>query len=212
MLKKLALVAALAAVAVAGCSSPGAMPPPAPASSVMPSQPSVPVESSSPTPTSAVITDNGNIAKKIGEIGGLVGGGNEADPSTWAVRFRVTKITPDYKCTGEFARKSENGHFVAIWMEIWTTKSVSINNDSANAVPYFNTTDWVIIGPDGVEENDDYQTDAAMACAKDTDALKVQYQGAHHVKGVVVLDTKYNSGAAVLRQDYASENGWEYDF
>jgi hypothetical protein len=81
----------------------------------------------------------------------------------------VTKIQSGFKCTSSDAEKSEHGQFVAIWMDITTTKAVNFDSDDANDVSYFNTDDWQVIGPDGTTENDsDGNSDY---CAKESETL-----------------------------------------
>ena len=122
------------------------------------------------------------------------------------MRFKVTKIQKGFRCTSGFSEKSKNGRYVGVWMEVWTTKAVGSDDDSQP--PYFNTDAWHVVGPDRVEEND--SNGNGSTCARERDALPTQIEGAKHVKGVVVLDTKYASGKLRLSQDYMDGGGWQY--
>lgn len=157
-----------------------------------------------PTPTPRVTSERGHAVKKVGDQAVLMDGRGEV-----AARFTVTKIQPGFKCTAGYAEKSANGQYVAIWMDVTTTKAVDFESDDAGVVPYFNTVDWQVIGPDGTTEND--SAGNGSSCARDADALPVQLGPSKHVKGVVVVDTKYKHGHLALVQDLA-ETGWEWDF
>lgn len=199
------VLAVSVAVLLTGCSGPA----PAPVITV-----TVAATSVSETPDENVITpsatptpdtnERGNLPKKVGDQAVIVdGNGNEA------VRLTVTKIQTHFKCTSSGAEKSKHGQFVAIWMDVQTTKAVDFNSDDSAVVPYFNTDDWQVIGLDGTTENDsDGNSDY---CAKDSETLPTQIEGAKHYKGVVVVDTKYKHGHLALIQDY-SDSGWEWDF
>lgn len=157
-----------------------------------------------PTPTPPVTSERGHAVKKVGDQAVLLDGHGEV-----AARFTVTKIQPGFKCTADYAEKPANGQYVGIWMDVTTTKAVDFGSDDAAVVPYFNTVDWQVIGPDGTTENDSQGN--ALGCARDADALPAQLGPGKHVKGVVVVDTKYKHGHLALVQDFA-ETGWEWDF
>ena len=156
-----------------------------------------------PTADSPTPSDSGNITKKVGQWAEL-----QDEAGTTMVRFLVTKITVDYKCPGQYAEKSKHGRYIAVWMDIYTSRDVKL---TADAVPYFNVwpPDMRIIGADGTEQND--AEGNALSCARDDDRLPGQLQGKRHVKGVVVLDSKYKHGTIALVQDYM-DAGWEWAF
>lgn len=149
------------------------------------------------TPTSSKDAE-GRVLKKVGELGAVVG----EDGVTY-MKFRVNRIDANFKCTYSDPDKAKNGHFVGVWMEFWTDKAVG--GDDVSSVE---TDAWQVIGPDGLTENDsDGNSDF---CARERDALPYSLEGAKHVKGVVVLDTKYKSGSLVFSFDGAA--GWKYNF
>ncbi len=136
--------------------------------------------------------------KKVGDQASVVG-----DDGVTYVRFRVNRIVKNYKCRGEFAEKSKNGRYVGIWMEFWTDKAVG-GDEVYSVDPWA----WSVVGPDGVTENDSEGN--ASDCPRDADALPSFIDGAKHVKGVVVVDTKYSTGSLVYV--YGDLAGWKYAF
>lgn len=193
---------AVAAVAllVAGCSAPA----PTPAATPSASPSASPSESSTPTPTEPAQSERGHTIKKVGEGAKLIDGNGEL-----AVAFTVTKIQRNFKCNSGYSDKAKNGHYVAIWMKIQTTKAVDGDSSDSAVVPYFNPGDWEVIGPDGTTENDSEGN--GYSCAKDSISLPSQLGPSKKVSGVVVLDTKFTKGHLALVQDFA-ETGWEWEF
>lgn len=157
-----------------------------------------------PTPTPPATNERGNIPKKLGEWAELRDGNEDL-----AVKFRVTKIEPGFKCNSGYSDRSANGHYVGVWMEVQTTKAVDFESDDSAIVPYFNTDDLVVISRDGTSENDSEGN--GYSCAKDSISLPTQLGPGKKVKGVVVLDTKYKHGFVAMIQDYM-ESGWEWEF
>lgn len=121
MLKRLAAMAAL--LLLAGCSSAA----PAPTATVVVTQTATvggtiePSETPTPTPT---VNAEGFLPKRVGEIAGMGG-----DSGSMQIRFKVTKIVPNFKCTSGYSEKAENGRYLGIWMEVWTTKQVGGDPD-----------------------------------------------------------------------------------
>lgn len=109
--------------------------------SAAPSDPDTVEPTSDSTPST---NERGNIPKLLGEEAQLVDGNGNL-----AVTFKVTKIEAGFKCNSGYADRSENGHYVAVWMEISTTKAVDFDSSDANVVPYFNPGDWHVIEGQG---------------------------------------------------------------
>lgn len=164
--------------------------------------PNVITPTPAPTPTTPR-SERGNAIKKIGDEAVLLDGYGEV-----AARFKVTKIQPGFKCNSGYSEKSANGQYVGIWMDITTTKAVDMDTNDADVVPYFNPDAWEVIGPDGVTEND--SSGNGFSCPRDSDSLPSQLGGNKHVKGVVVVDTKFKRGHLVMMQDYL-DSGWEWE-
>lgn len=193
---KLVVSAAVALLLLAGCTAPAPDPSQSPAVAA--------VATPSPSPSPVATSERGNPIKQVGEQAVLVDGHGEV-----AARFTVTRIEAGFRCTGEGAERPANGQFVAVWMDVATTAVVDVDSADPGVVPYFNTADWQVIGPDGVTEND--SVGHSIGCARDRDALPAQLGSGEHAKGVVVLDVAARHGRLVLVQDFAGV-GWEWGF
>lgn len=208
MKKSLAIVAC---VLLAGCSG-TAVAPVAPTQTVSPVLPppaatlsstpviGSPAPSPTPTPTSAATNDRGAIVKKVGEMAGMTTADGE-----WTAQFKVTKIETDFKCTAKYASKPKNGQFIAIHMDIQTTKALGGENGGK-----FWTDDWKVIGPDGTTENDSRGN--SYGCVDRAEEVPAMIGPGEHVKGLVVVDTKYKSGSLFFTQISLVEGGWEWGF
>lgn len=201
------IIAALVLALLGGCSTPALSPTPSVmTSSASATSPSA--SSASPTPsassTEPETSERGNTVKALGETAKLIDGNGDL-----AVTFTVTKIDRNFKCNSGYADKSENGHYIGVWMKIQTTQAVDFNSDDYNVVPYFNPDAWQVVGPDGTTEND--SAGNGYSCAKDSEALPPEVGPGKKVSGVVVLDTKYKNGYLVMMQDYM-DTGWEWKF
>ncbi len=197
-----AAVAIVAATMLAGCSAPASPPPSAAPTAI--STPTASPSEPTPTATEPAQSERGHTIKKVGEGAKLIDGNGEL-----AVAFTVTKIQRNFKCNSGYSDKAKNGHYVAIWMKIQTTKAVDGDSSDSAVVPYFNPGDWEVIGPDGTTENDSEGN--GYSCAKDSISLPSQLGPSKKVSGVVVLDTKFTKGHLALVQDFA-ETGWEWEF
>ncbi len=145
-------------------------------------------------------SDDGFLIEKVGEEVSVQDSSGEAQ-----IRFVVSDIQVDFTCTSSISDPSKNGHYIAISMEIWSTAEVGPGSD----VQYINPRDWVVLGPDGTEEED--SAGNAFSCAATDTTLPYQVLGEEHVKGVVVLDSKYTSGKLRLPLDWTGV-GWQYAF
>lgn len=218
---RLALAVAIAAVTVAGCGAPASTLPETPPSAVSPAaaeeevvespepveeEPiteatTEPVATAEPTETATAAADTnerGNLVKKIGQRAGLL----DEESGKQAVDFRVTKITPRFKCTAEYAQKPANGNFIAIEMDVQTTKDADTF--------FVDSGTWKVIGPDGTTENS--STGNANGCVPESKALPSTIGPGEHVKGLVILDSQYRSGAVALTQVTMDGGGWEWSF
>ena len=117
-LKKAILAAAASIILLAGCGS----------ESPAPSDPDVSpagaeISTSSPSPSGTKEPDRstrGNLIKEIGQPGAVLTADREK-----VVDFVVTDIEPEPVCDGESPSPSENGHLIAITMEIATAPGIS---------------------------------------------------------------------------------------
>lgn len=183
---------------LAGCGSPGvqpAMPEVAPAASTPPLAPAT-SSAFGPSETSP----RGLLVKKVGQPAGF---SNQAKEVT--ATFVVDKITVDGACTGQFAEKPENGHFVILDIRVETTPAMT-ENDGVQ----INPMDWSVIGPDGVTESQ-LSTTAAGQCVDLKDSLQPQrYTPASKYRGKLVLDTAHPAGVLILQPP--GGGGWEWTY
>lgn len=188
---------------LAGCASPQ----PAATGQATPVEPpSVSPAATTPAPASPSETqagnERGNVVKKLGETAYL----ETADGATLA-KFKITKIQVDPKCTGAAVDKPQNGHYIAVTMDIQTTAALAEADDPAFSVmPAF----WKVISPEGVTEND--SDGNAYSCMAEKDLLPGRVGPGEHVKGIVVLDSAHTSGGLVLLFDLFESRGWEWGF
>jgi len=198
MKKPFAVVAA--ALLLAGCSSNTATQ----ATSQLTPNPPAPAATSAAAPSTPTPSTNarGNLAKKVGEIASITG----TDGKT-LVTFTVTKIEPNFKCTDKYASASENGNFIAITMDITTSKDLA-SSDVRNL--YMSGSSFKVIGPDGTTENDS-STAATYSCISSKQEVPGMIGPGEHVVGMVVLDSQYKSGGLALTQPFM-DGGWEWSF
>ncbi|WP_029145572.1 hypothetical protein [Microbacterium luticocti] len=201
---------ALAVVAVlCGCS---AIPDDATTPSRLPDTDSVqtPDAATAPSPTPSnsslfgdtVTNDRGNLVKKIGQIAGT---GSVDDPDVITSTFAVTDIVVDRKCTDEFAEKPQNGHYVAVHLNVETTKDLAKED---YPVVGFDAGYWQAYDAKGTRVNDPLGN--AFTCLASSEQLPGEIGPAQSVSGWIVLDVPTTHGAVVLAPYGAT--GWEWDY
>lgn len=200
-----------------------------PLSAVTPNPPAAADSSSAPVATSAAATSaakpsaakktseglatgatpstnaRGNLVKKVGQLAGLSFPNSE---DKMEMTFKVTSITPNFKCDAQFAQTPKNGHTVAIGIdETLAPKAVMGEGGGPLDAGWFS---WnaKIIKRDGTTENG---TQLMSGCAKDSESLPMQVGPGEHAKGLLVVDTSQTKGAVVLSLIFM-QNGWEYSF
>ncbi len=154
-----------------------------------------------PTPK-ASLNDRGNVVKKVGELAYL----SDEDGNTVA-KITLKKIQVDPKCTGEFIEKPKNGHFIALTLDVQTTKELA-NGPVSNIV--VDQIAWKVISPDGTTENDTIGN--GTSCMAEKDSAPGTVGPGEHVKGLVVLDSANTSGGLVLQSNLYTGTGWEWGF
>lgn len=195
-MKRLAAALASAALLLSACGSTGTTddPPKAAPPEKADSASSAPAASDKPK-----TNDRGNIVKKVGEKAGLK---NAQGKQT--VELTVTKITPGFKCTGEYASPPENGNFIAIDVTMVTSKDFQVSDLLVNS------HSWKVIGPDGTTENSS-ASGASFSCIPENKAIPMTIGPGQSIKGTVILDSQYKSGAVMLPVGF-STGGWEWPF
>lgn len=146
----------------------------------------------------------GNLPKDLGQTASIATDGGEGD---LLLEFRVTDITVDGECTGEYPQDPQNGKFLIVTLEAETYPELG-EQEYVNSWD-FNPYDFQIIGQDGTRENDSVGT--AYSCLSESDALPMSIGPGQKVTGKVALDTAYESGYLVYVPGLL-EAGWEWQF
>ncbi len=203
-MSRLLAVLSTSILLLAACSSPqpaetGAATPVPPPSAEQNTKASETPKPAKPTPT---LNDRGNAIKKVGEWAYL----QDQDGKT-VVKLAVTKVEVDPKCTAEFAEKPKNGHYIALTLDVQTTKDLaSADIPSFDAGPYT----WKVISPEGTTENESQGN--GYTCMPEKANLTGPLGPGQHAKGLVVLDSAHKSGGLVLVVDPVTNSGWEWGF
>lgn len=184
----LALLLAAAAVLVTGCSAPSA-----PADTATRSAPTV---TSTPSPIHAK-SERGNLIKNVGDRSGVTGDNGDQIGAWW-----VQSIEIDPACTGPAAKPSENGHLVALTIDVETTPELTEGI-------FFGLGAWSVVQADGTTANGEPQTLAAYSCFGDTERLPDSVGPGEKARGIVVLDVPTDTGVIVFK--YAG-GGWEWKY
>lgn len=115
----------------------------------------------------------------------------------------MLEIKKDITCDSGFSEKPKNGHYIGILMDVTTTAAMTKAD-----INYFNTNQWALVDPSGLEEND--TAGNAYSCIAEAKALPTQINRAMHRKGWVVIDVQHTSGKLRFTQD-ALDGGWQYN-
>jgi len=216
MRTRLAALAVIAALALAGCggADPQDVTADGPATPIPAETALAPVKES-PTPEAttepdpaetspygeAVMNERGNLVKAIGQLAGVV---NEAGETL--VDLTITAIEPNFVCTAEYADAPVNGQFIAITFDITTTAALAAESSPSW---YMSEYDIKVIGPDGTREND--STGNAYMCLNDGERLPSDIGPGEHVVGKLVLDSAYPTGSLVV-DSQTGGGGWEWGY
>jgi hypothetical protein len=194
--------AASAALFLAGCASP-ASPGATSAAPTSPVVTPVPTATStaSPSPTAAR-SARGNLIKKVGQAGSL-----KLEDGQQMMSFVVTKISVDAACTSPYAQPAQNGHFVALKINVETTAALA---QDINQFVWFGGQSWKLIADNGTTYNGSLDSTAAYGCMQDAERLPAKIGPAEKVTGTLVLDVPATSGTLVF--DSAGSGGWEWTF
>jgi hypothetical protein len=164
--------------------------------------PTVTARGTTPKITSS-LSPRGLIPKTIGQVAAI--GDDASNPD---LSFTVDAIAADAPCTGQFAAKPENGHFLVLSMTMKT--SVTMDKTLIFGV---NPFDFSVVGPDGVTETN-LATGAGFTCLSDRERFPAQQLAAgSQYAGKVVLDSRNTHGILEYRPPMLVENsGWEWNF
>lgn len=217
MNRKLFAVASAAALLLTGCGS-AATPASAPdvtpiaasseaaSSSAPTSAPSSSAPASSEASSSATpeMSDRGYWVKKVGQTAGLT----DTDGSR-LVSFAVTDIKMKLKCNSGQALKPDNGHLIAVKMDVDVKKAFA-DPDYPGATFPTSASSWKFVSKNGTTFNGDLGTDASINCLDDKDTLPFEGIGpAQKAIGLIVLDVPATTGTLIF--DYDGTGGWEWE-
>ena len=159
------------------------------------------------TSTEPKTNARGNIVAKVGQVGSLTA----TDTSKTLMTFKVMKIDPKFKCNAEYASPPENGHVLAVTLDVTVAKAKDAGVDPAQL--HFGSMMWGIrakvIKPNGETENG---AKHMLFCVKDSQALPDDIGPGEHAKGIIAIDTSQTKGAVVLSPEVFGDGGWEYSF
>jgi hypothetical protein len=199
---RVVLAAVMPATLLAACGMPIAMQAGTPHAASVAPPPTVTATSATKKITSS-LSPRGLIPKTLGQVAAI--GDDPANPD---LSFTVDTITVDGGCPGQFAQKSENGHFVVLSMTVKTSVTM-------DKTLFFMVTahDFATVGPDGVTETN-VSTGNAYSCLPDQEQFPMQPLGAgSQYVGKVVLDSRNTHGILEFRPPMLIDNsGWEWTF
>ncbi|MCI2958266.1 hypothetical protein MN032_11205 [Agromyces atrinae] len=179
------------ALALTGCTS--SAPTPVAAPTVEPATPAATPDATAPA---AETSTRGNLVKTVGQTFGAT------DPVTGdqVANFRVTAITVDPACTGEYASASDNGHFVKLDVEGETLPELGED---------IYLTGWNVIAENGTTFNGLAESGASSMCLGFNEQLPIRIGPGERVAGSIVLDVPTASGVLVLP---FGGGAWEWSY
>lgn len=191
-MKRLALLIAAGALTLSACTAPPATPA-GPATATAPA--TVP---GSP----AAKTDQGFIAKKVGEQAGLTNPDGSA-----AVDFWITKITVDPKC-GPYMKRDSGKH--TLLLDITVQTHTAADESTFPGLPgLINPFTFQTKGEDGVSN----QAEAGL-CTTTPKALPSSYAANSKYTGQIEIQTANPHGSLLLAAQsmVTGTNGWEWAY
>lgn len=175
----------------------------------LPSAPAAPGETSSPNPNTdgAQRNDRGNLVKKVGEKAGV-----KDKEGGEAVTFTITNIDPDFKCTGRYPRKPQNGRFVALTVEASAGKN--LKDVTTSGYLYLDSgSGWSFQDKEGTIANGNAMTGPTLSCIEENDRLTSRIGPASKAKGLLILDMPKTEGLLIFQPSwgYRQQLGWEWE-
>jgi hypothetical protein len=199
------VLGAVTVAVLSGCGAGAATTTPPAATKAAASQPAPAVTTPAPAPAPAApaLSVRGNHVKTVGQSAGI------ADPlnGNVAVKFTVTKIIVDPKCTSDYPQPAENGHFI----EIQETAQVA---PGAKSVPFLMAGfapdyGWTLVTPDGNTSGAATASAAALSCLPQKDLIENTIQPGDKSTGAFVIDVPSTKGTLVFHV-IGMDDGWEY--
>lgn len=195
-MKKTVLLTVASLVLLTGCTSEDTSSADAPdVAAAMPDS----SNSESADPNAPELSARGNVILGVGEPAwqGNVDGAE-------ILSFVVTALEVDPVCTNEGATPSENGHLVAVTMEIETSAELSQEMN-----PYFSLAGWDVIAENGTKQNGGMYTQSSTTCFPPLETLPLNMDPGEKAVGTIVLDVVSPAGTLALRGVDVT-NGWEW--
>lgn len=191
-------VLALSALALSGCSGAEAEP--------EPTAPNVEPATAEASPSADQETSpRGNLVKKIGQPAGIHA---LDDPSKNVVTYVVKAIEVDPVCTASYAQAPENGHFIAVDMEVETAAEpgfTEVMYGPINISPH----SFKMIDANGTTVNT-VASGPAYGCLPQAEMLPSTIGPGERVTGKVILDVPSTKGTLVYNESIDPSLGWEW--
>lgn len=161
-----------------------------------------PVEESGPA---VDVNGRGSIALEQGEEGVIMD-----YQDTILVSFVVSDIETDLQCTADRPLDAENGHFIALDVEIESDQAAAENYVEPDLI--FNKAGMRIIGSDGTTRSESPNSGASFECLPESEQLPVTFGPGEKLSGKVVLDVPIESGAILTELGVGEYTQWEWEF
>lgn len=160
-----------------------------------------PSEKANPDPSKVERNDRGNIIKHAGDKAMILTDNNELTvQATWT----VDSIEYDVKCTEEYAKPAENGHYVVFNVTAETTKNLE------NTLLIGNANLWKFVSSDGTIYNGNVGDDNTFSCLAKKERFPYQLGAAQKAKGKIVFDVPSYNGSLIYSEYGTGSDGWEY--
>lgn len=149
-------------------------------------------------------SDRGNLIKKVGQTAGLSNTNGEQ-----SVNFMVTDINTKLKCNTDYPVKADNGHLIAVKMDVEVKKNFADPDYPGQTFPT-DSSSWKFISTDGTTFNGSLTTDGSINCLENKQTLPFDGIGpSQKASGWIVLDVPSTTGTLIF--SYFDGSGWEWD-
>lgn len=199
MNRKLFAAASLTTLLLTGCGT-------ASRSASSPDVTPIPTRAAAPSSPAAEpkTSDRGNLIKNIGQPAGMADANGDQ-----SVNFAVTDIKKNLKCNTGYPAKADNGHLIAVKMDVEVKKNFADPDYPGETFPTHSSA-WKFISANGTTFNGDLGTDGAFNCLDDKQTLPSEGIGpAQKASGWIVLDVPAKTGTLIF--DYYGTGGWEWE-
>lgn len=122
--------------------------------------------------------------------------------------FVVKNIAVDSACTSPYAQAPQNGHFIAVAIDVETTPELA---KDINKFVWFGAQSWKLIADNGTTYNGSLDSGPAYGCLNDSERLPSNIGPAEKVSGTIILDVPVTSGTLIL-ESTGGGGGWEWTF